>query len=307
MTNLLRAAALLATVVAPMVAGAQRGRTQRQVVVRQRIDSTFAFNKSGELRISVPGGEIRVTGWARNEARVVGSSDRGRINLVASPNQIRIEMQPASMANARFEINVPIGVRVVASSRGADIDVSGTQAGMTLTTINGEIAASDGSGQSRIETAAGEISIQRFSGETRVRSMTGPVSISEITGDLVLTTLAGPSEVERADIANLTVDAAQGNFEFAGRLSAQGTHRIETFGGSIELHLPSDFAATIGMESLSGKLHADFPVTLKPRTGSGQALATEWQQYTINGGGTLISISTLNGGVFLRRLAANRR
>jgi DUF4097 and DUF4098 domain-containing protein YvlB len=307
-TNLVRAAAIIVAVSAPLVVDAQPDRNRqvrRQVDVRQRIDSTFAFSKTGELRISLRSGEVRVTGWARNDARVVAVTEQGTVNLLATQNQIRIEMRPPGMSRARFEISVPIGVRVIAETRAADIDVSGTQGPMSLTSISGEINASDGAGQSRIETAAGVINAQRFSGETRVRSMTGPISIDEITGDLTLTTVTAPAEVERADLSNLTVDAAQGSFDFAGRLGAQGKHRIETFGGSVELRLPPDFGAVIDMESISGKLHApDFPVTMKPR---GQALNSERQQYTINGGGVLINISTFNGGVTLRRLAASNR
>lgn len=307
-TNLVTTAAVITAAAAPAFVNAQGRNRVRQVEVRQRIDSTFPFSKTGELRVSVRMGEVRVTGWARNDARVVAVTEQGTVNLVATQNQIRIEMRPPTMARARFEISVPIGVRVIADTRAADIDVSGTQGPLTLTSVSGEINASDGAGQSRLETAAGEITAQRFSGETRVRSMTGPVSISEITGDLTLSTLTAPSEVDRADIANLTVDAAQGSFAFAGRLGAQGKHRIETFGGNIELRLPPDFGAVIDMESLSGKLHApDFPITLRPRSASGQALNSERQQYTINGGGALISISTLNGGVTLRRLAASNR
>lgn len=150
------------------------------------------------------------------------------------------------------------------------------------------------------------MTLQRFSGDTHVESMTGPVTISEIDGDVSLTTITAPTKIERADLTNLSVDAAQGNLDFSGRLSAQGKHRIETFGGNVELRLPADFAATIEMESLNGKLHTDIPVVMRPRTATNQG-RTERQQYTLNGGGALITISTFNGGVFLRSPAASTR
>jgi DUF4097 and DUF4098 domain-containing protein YvlB len=198
-------------------------------------------------------------------------------------------------------------VRVVATTNSGSIDVSGTQSDLTLRTVSGRISASDGAGNSRINTAAGRITLQRFSGETRIGTMTGPLSISEIGGELSLTTITAPTTIERADLANLTVEAAQGNFDFAGRLSPQGKHHIETFGGTVEFRFPSDFAATIVMESLNGKLHADVPVTLISRRDNNRGRASDSQQFTINGGGTLISISTLNGGVFLRRPPASER
>jgi hypothetical protein len=123
-----------------------------------------------------------------------------------------------------------------------------------------------------------------------------------------LKTITAPVVISRADLASLTVDAAQGNLDFAGRLSAQGKHLIETFGGNIELRFPEDFGATIDMESFNGKLHAgELPVTVRPRTGT-EARDVNGQQYVINGGGgALISVSTLNGSVFLRKLAGTSR
>jgi hypothetical protein len=298
-TPLARAVSVIIAGLLPMFAGAQRG---RPASTRQRIDSTFAFSKSGELSISVRGGEVRVTGWARNDARVVAIGDRGTITMDASSNRIRLDVRPQIMSRAQFEINVPIGVRVTVTAVTATIDVSGTRGELALNTVSGKITASDGNGRTRIGTAAGNVTLQRISGETHVGSMTGPISITEIDGDLSVTTITAPAKIQQADLSGLTVDAAQGNLDFSGRLSAQGKHKIETFGGNVELHFPTDFAATIDMESLSGKLHTDFDVTLRPRDGGGQARTGDRQQYTINGGGPLITISTFNGGVFLRKL-----
>jgi hypothetical protein len=303
-THLAHALTVIVAIALPLLAGAQRNRPASN---RQRIDSTFAFSRTGELSISVRGGEVRVTGWARNDARVVAIGDRGTITMDASSSRIQLGVRPQTMSRAQFEINVPIGVRVNVSAASANIDVSGTRGELSLTTVNGKITASDGAGRTRIGTAAGTVELQRLSGESHVGSMTGPITITEIDGELSLTTITAPAKIRQADLSGLTVEAAQGNLDFSGRLSAQGKHNIETFGGNVELHFPADFAATIDMESLNGKLRTDFDVTMRPRNTAGQARTGERQQYTINGGGALITISTFNGGVFLRRLAASTR
>lgn len=133
-THLVRALPAIISVLLPLAAGAQR--PGRGTPARQRIDSTFAFNKSGELSISVRGGEIRVTGWARNDARVIAISETGRITMDASSSRIRLDVRPQIGGRAQFEISVPIGVRVNVSAVTADIDVSGTR-GETLA-HNGE-------------------------------------------------------------------------------------------------------------------------------------------------------------------------
>lgn len=276
-------------------------------MLRQRIDTTFAFDKSGDLTVTAGAGEVRITGWARPDIRIVAIRESGGLSLNASSSRVRVDARPQNMSRSRFEISVPIGIRVTVAGLSATVDVSGTQGEINVTTTRGRIAASDGSGHSQVVTSAGNVTLQRFSGDTRVTAMTGPLTISEVTGNLSITAITAPTTIERADLANLQFEAAQGNLDFAGRLAASGKHQIETWGGSVELRFPQDFGATLEMESLNGKLHADIPVTLRPR-GEGRNDRDDRQQYLINGGGALISVSTLNGGVFLRKMTtANRR
>src|SRR6185503_4154791 len=116
----------------PMIAAAQGN--GRQNSSRQRIDTTFAFSKGGELRVSVRGGDVRVTGWARNDARISATGERGTITMDASSSRIVLDVRRQN-TSTKFEINVPIGVRVSVSGARANIDVSGTRSELSLTTV----------------------------------------------------------------------------------------------------------------------------------------------------------------------------
>jgi hypothetical protein len=284
---------------APVTALAQRGPN------RQRIDTTVAFSGNGEVTVSANDGSVRITGWARNSVRVTGSAERAGLRTTVTTGIVRVEVRPRN-GSAQLELYVPIGVRVRTSTRTADINVSGTQGDISITTAGGRITVSDGKGMSSIDAGAGRVTMQRFSGKTSVRTLTGSVNINEISGDLDITTITAPTTITSADLSSLRFEGGQGSLDFSGVLAAPGQHRIETLGGSVNLRFPGDFAATIAVASHNGRLHAvDFPVTLRP---SGRGRRDEdhedRQEFTINGGGTLISISTFNGGVFLRRLGA---
>ncbi len=296
--------ALLALAALGSTALAQRGARGDFGIFRPRIDTTFAFDKTGDLTVTAGAGEVRITGWARPDIRIVAVRQSGGMSMTASSSRVRVDARPQNMSRSRFEISVPIGVRVTVAALSATVDVSGTQGEINITTTRGRVAASDGTGRSQIITTAGTITLQRFAGDTRVTAMTGPLEISEVSGSLTITTITAPATIERADLANLQFDAAQGNLDFSGRLSSQGTHHIETWGGNVELRFPGDFGATINLETLNGKLHTDFPVTMQPR-GNDRRGSDDRQQYTINGGGAVVSVSTLNGGLFLRKISAS--
>jgi hypothetical protein len=302
MAMMLRTLLCVAALAAPVVLHAQRGAN------RQRIDTTVAFGSSGEVTVSANDGSVRITGWARNNVRVVGSADRAGLRTTFSAGVARVEIRPRS-GSAQLELYVPIGVRVRTSTRTADINVSGTQGDVSITTAGGRITVSDGKGVSSIEAGAGRVTLQRFSGKTSVSTLTGSVNIDEITGELAITTITAPTVITRGELTSLRFEGGQGSLDFSGVLAPPGRHNIETLGGSVNLRFPPDFAATIGLATHNGRLHAvDFPVTMRPNSGSGRVERDEdRQEFTINGGGTLISISTFNGGVFLRRLGAQNR
>jgi hypothetical protein len=294
-----------APLVTPLPAQQDRGRGDD----RSRIDTTFAFDKSGEVNLSLPAGEIRVTAWARAEARVVATSERGLISSSFSPNRLRLEVRSrGNTGRTRYDVSVPIGVRVNATVASGTINVSGTRGALSLTSASGTITASDATGRSEIETASGRIVLQRFDGTTKVSAMSGQVDITDVAGDLSMEVVSGTVRIDRARLEGFQFESASGSLDFAGTLAAQGRHDIQVNSGTVTLRFPAGFGATIELESFRGELQSpDFPVTLRPSGGNDRGRNSERQQYAINGGGARITIDTFSGGVFLRQIGASER
>ena len=304
-----RLALASAVLAMPAVAALPAQQERERSGDRSRIDTTFAFDKTGEVNLSLPAGEIRVTAWTRAEVRVTASSERGVISSSFSPNRLRLEVRSrGNTGQTRYEVTVPIGVRVSASVASGTINVSGTRGTLSLTSASGTITASDGAGRSEIETAAGRVVLQRLDGTTRVSAMSGQVEIADVTGDLEIEAVSGAVKIERASLENLRSETVAGSFDFAGTLAVRGRHEIQTVSGAVTLRFPASFAATVELASFRGELQSpDFPVTLRPTGGNDRGRNSERQQYSINGGGAHISIETFNGGVFLRKIGATER
>src|SRR5689334_10831773 len=70
-------------------AGAQqRSRFGRE---RERIDTTFAFDKSGSVALTATSGDIIVSGSTDGRIHIVATSDNGNLSLDASPTRVILQ------------------------------------------------------------------------------------------------------------------------------------------------------------------------------------------------------------------------
>src|SRR3989304_3996075 len=78
---------------------------------RQKIDTTFAFDKSGVVDLGLVSGDIVVTGWAKKEVKVFASIETGYFEYSFSPNRVQIKAKSRRnrMGESRIEVSVPIG------------------------------------------------------------------------------------------------------------------------------------------------------------------------------------------------------
>ena len=211
----------------------------------------------------------------------------------------------ANSGDTRYELSVPVGVHVSATTASGNINVSGTRGPLTLESASGDIDASDGAVRVEAENAAGRVTLQRMSGTTSVNALNGVVTITEITGDLEIEAVSGSIRIDRADLKSLRFEAVAGSLDFGGTLAADGRHSMETMSGSITLRVPDNFAASIEFDTFTGSLRpGEFRVTMQPGGSGGRGRNNQRTQFVINGGGARLSIKTFSGDVFLRKLGA---
>jgi hypothetical protein len=126
------------------------------------------------------------------------------------------------------------------------------------------------------------------------RTVNGGLDLVDLAGPVEATTVNGSIKVGTGDLAeattvNGTIRARLG----AGRLSRPLTFR--TVNGSIVLELADGLGAEVHAEALNGEFDTDFPLTVSGKSSRNQLRGT------INGGGALLSMATVNGSLTLRR------
>src|SRR5687768_13817010 len=186
----LGSAALALTTFAPVPAGAQRAserdRDREFQEAQSRIDTTFAFNRSGVVDLTQISGDVVVTTWDRAEARVRAYAERGRVRAGLSSSRLSLSIEPVRgrVGDSRFEVTVPVGVRVVARSRSGDVSVRGTKGPVQAESSSGDVEIADAADRVVLESISGDLRASQLNGEVRASSVSGTIEIREVTGDI---------------------------------------------------------------------------------------------------------------------------
>ena len=93
---------------------------------------------------------------------------------------------------------------------------------------------------------------------------------------------------------------------YTGSVGPSGRYSFETHSGTVHLNLPASVGAVFSVETFSGDIDSDFPVTMQP--GQGRTSQDRFE-FTIGDGKARISAETFSGKIIINRVgnATNRR
>ncbi|MCP4726862.1 MAG: DUF4097 domain-containing protein [bacterium] len=128
-------------------------------------------------------------------------------------------------------------------------------------------------GDVRIEDFKGEIEIKTLNGDIEVRDAAGPVDIYSTNGDIV-------------------INYAEINFD--------REITLRTLNNAIDLTLPSDAKATIYMKT-NDAIYVDEEFSLDRSSRRSGRYSRSTKEYSLNGGGVEMNLSSLNGNIYIRK------
>lgn len=140
-----------------------------------------------------------------------------------------------------------------------------------------------------------EIFVPRKTG-VEARAVNGGVSVSDVEGTMHLETTNGGINLSRVagDVSGETKNGGV-NVELDGNTWRGRQLDVETRNGGVTVSVPSNYSARVEAETVNGRVSSDLPVTVRGW------IRRQSLDGTIGSGGPLIHVSTVNGGVVLRR------
>jgi DUF4097 and DUF4098 domain-containing protein YvlB len=289
-TRLLRA--LMIAGAFPLVAAAQ-----------DRVDTTLAIARDGLVDLGNVSGEIRVSASDRRDVRIVASMERGRFELSASETRIGLRTRSAGnrQSSATIEVQVPIGTRVTASTVSGLVEVRGTQAEVVAKSVSGRVDVRGARNRLDVETVSGTLDLRDVQGRMNIEGVSTDIELDQAVGEVTAETVSGSVRIRRSRLSGLRAEAVSGTITYEGNLDASGSYRMNTHSGNITLTLPADVGARLELETFSGRISSDFPLTLQPGQSTGRGRRMD---FTLGNGGARVTAGAFSGNITIRRGSA---
>ena len=312
LSTLAALAALSVALLVPVTGSAQNDRNRERERedsqdAQARVDTTFAFNKNGSVDLTELSGDIVVNAWDRNEARVRAYAERGRIRSSLSSSRLSLEIDPVHgrTGDSKMEVWVPVGARVVAHSTSGDVTVKGTKAEVDARSTSGDVVVTDATDHITIESVSGDVHGSQLNGDVRSESVSGTIEIRDASGPVRAETTSG--DISLLGVASRSVFATtvRREVEYDGTVDKDGRYEFHSHSGDIRLGIPESSSAQFSVETFSGSLDSEFPITLQPgQRSTGRPRRFE---FTLGSGSARITAESFSGDIVLARRARRER
>jgi len=280
-----------------------------QLQVRTRtVDGKPTFS------IVYPGDEIASAHLQHGSTTTLEVDDNGVFSR--SGHRVRVVSRDragrdATEADAELVVRVPDNVQLEVHQGVGDIAASGTTADLSLHGSSGEINVANTRGRLQVNTASGGMTIRGADGDLDLNSASGDIELENTRSAHVdvdvasggvratglraesadLGSASGDIRVSDSHVPDLKVHTASGSV----RVVLDGELRdldAESASGNVEIVVPSGFGAEIEMDTASGDIDSDFPISVtSQRRGH--------MRGTIGNGSAHLSLSTASGNVRL--------
>jgi len=290
----------IALAAAFVAATAHDARAQRRGIrdsgYRSRIDTTFAFDKSGTVTVTAGNGDIIINGASGNTVHVRATSDDDNLRLDASAARLSVESSDRHNGDTRFELTVPYGVRVIARSQSGDISIRTTRGEVEAHAQSGDVLIEDAT-RLDVNTLSGGITAANITGDIAVASTSGDVKVSDLRGDIDIGTVSGDITLRGVTAKNARAKTTSGDVLYDGTIDKMGRYDFSTNSGDVGLHIPRDASAQLTVSTWNGEFQSDFPVMLRPGEHGIGSSTSKRLTFEINGGGARINTETFSGDV----------
>ncbi len=188
--------------------------------------------------------------------------------------------------------------RIDGTTSGGNIDLKAFEGAATFRTSGGNITLDGGTGDVKAKTSGGNLQMIDVLGAVNGETSGGSVTLRGCKGGADVKTAGGSIEVENDGPVLAKTSGGSIRCLLEEAVSSQNLLLdLETIGGSINVSLVPDIAATVEARVLGGSVTTEFPVAAET-TGT---VNLDQLRGTINGGGSLLKLFSVGGNVILRK------
>jgi len=194
------------------------------------------------------------------------------LDCTADVENISGDVTVSDLNNEIF-INATSGNLYVHNIRGS-VNLESVSGDIRIAEIGGDISISAISSDVKIDSIAGMVDIRSTSGNTTGSRILGAIAISQTSGDIELEDIIGDIKVRstsgkvqiRQDSGSVDIVTHSGDVDLKTSVLVGGDYYVETGSGRILFSVPATSSGSINMETISGDIRSDMPLTIKARS-----------------------------------------
>lgn len=287
--------AVLTAVVALALPGCVVGVDTRGYLQHDR--RQFDAQGNPHVRLATFDGSIEVRGWDRATVEVnieKRAADRALVESIEIESDqqgqtIRVEAKPPKSGtwetnvlrgpgmSVKLVAYVPVKSQVTVETADGDLDLEHLDGQAVLRTLDGAVRAVDIAGSLRVSTGDGAVRVEGVTGAVEVHTLDGSIAVAGRPDALKLLSSDGAVVVRIGEGVAMSSD-----------------WDIETYDGSIELHVPEAFDAVVDAKTDDGRVSSDVSSQVEDDRSRRELKAT------IGAGGRTIRLRSGDGRISLR-------
>ena len=244
--------------------------TQQGEMLREEFHQSYPLAADGRVSMENINGDVRVTGWDRDEVKVDAVKKAYRRDRL---DEAKIEIRTDN-SSIHIETDYPNRTQVFNDDAGRENNPAIVEYTLTVPR-NARIDA--------IELINGKLDIENVKGDVKASSINGSVTAHGLTGATRLSTINGNLEA--------TFDS----------LDQSKPISVGSVNGNLLLVLPSDVNAELKADTVHGSIRNDFGLPVRHGQYVGHDLAGQLGQ-----GGVLIKMGNVNGGISIKHASDGR-
>jgi len=296
---------------APVVASAQDERTATQ------IDTTVRLDRGGAVDLSLVSGKIRVTGWDQPTVKISASIESGYLRFSANSSRVTLSVDDEGdgdsrrrhrnrdSGDARYEVSVPRGAKLILEAVSGDVTARGSQGEIEASSVSGDVDVTDGVRTVSVESVSGDARAAQINGNLRAETVSGELRAENVTGEVEASTVSGDITLSGIQSRDVRTESVSGTIKYTGSIEPSGRYSYESHSGTIVLNIPRNAGASFSVETFSGGVNADFPITIPPRERGRNREGH--MEFTIGDGRARITAQTFSGEIEINSGSTTRR
>ena len=284
----------------------------------QKVQASRSARGDSRVEIDVPAGEVRITGWDKEEVSVSGTlCERATgISLSGSGRVVRIEVdaEDPHRCPVDLDIRLPRASRVQVETHSAGVtakDLSGTFKGET---VAGSMSVTGSLKEAELATVSGNVEVSGSVPSVHAEAVNGSVTVKGVGAEVEASTVNGALTVEAGSLNRGRLETVSGKLSFVGGLLPTASLEVESVSGNVDLAFRGTLDATITVDTFSGRVTSELleshaagsPAPNAPDADEDDEDLPEREghSFVFGSGGAEVGVETLSGNVHLHPAAA---